>query len=430
VKSPPLEQSIQLPWQRTLYILFFAQMMTGLGFQSIFPFLPLYVGELGSSTGVSTEFLAGLVYSAQGFALMLASPIWGMLADKYSRKLMVVRSTLGGAVIVLLMAFVRSAEELVLLRAIQGLITGTLAASNALVAASVPRARTGYAMGLLQAGQGIGVALGPMIGGLVADFFGYAAAFYVTSALLFLSGVTVFFGVHEEFVPAEALHGESAPSPRWRQIISMPGVLMTYTMRYLYQMGRMMIIPIIPLFILVLLAEDGRVNAFTGLVMGIAAATTTVSAFFLGRLGDRIGHRKVIIGSSLLAGALYLPQSLATQGWHLLMLYGLVGVAMGGLIPSTSALIAQYTLPGKEGAVYGLDNSIQAGAKALAPLLGSGLALWLGLRSTFAAAGIIFLLMAVIAGQCLPTTTPSDKHARSKRHTVDPSGRWNNERRT
>lgn len=403
MEPSPLKQTLDSRWQRTLYILFFAQMMTAVGFSSIFPFLPLYVKELGSSSGMSIEFLAGLVYSAQGFTMMVASPIWGILADKYGRKLMIERSMFGGAAIILIMAFARSGEELVILRAIQGLITGTVAASSAMVAASAPRDRTGYAMGLLQVGIGAGVAFGPMIGGFVADAFGYAAAFYITSALLFLSGVTVLFGVHEGFVPAEALHGENAQFlSKWRQIVSMPGVLMTYTLRFLTQLGRMVVIPIIPLFVQLLLPEDAGVNAFTGLVVGLAAGSTTVSAFFLGRLGDRVGHRKILIASCLLAGLLYFPQSLATQGWHFLVLYASVGVAMGGLIPSISALLAKYTLPGEEGAVYGLDNSIQAGARALAPLLGSGLAIWLGLRGTFVATAVIFFLMSLIAGRGLP----------------------------
>ncbi|HLF80559.1 MAG TPA: MFS transporter, partial [Anaerolineales bacterium] len=178
-------------WQRTLYIVFFAQLMTAVGFSSIFPFLPLYVESLGTSTSLSLELLAGLVFSAQAFTMMLASPIWGALADRYGRKVMVERAAFGGAVLLLMMAYVRSAEQLVALRAIQGFVTGTLAASNALVAASVPRERTGYAMGLLQTALGTGVAVGPLIGGAAADAFGYRAAFYLTAALLFLAGLLV-----------------------------------------------------------------------------------------------------------------------------------------------------------------------------------------------------------------------------------------------
>ena len=176
-------------WKRILYITVFAQIVTSIGFSSFFPFLPLYVAELGADSQLSVEFLAGLAFSGQAFMMMIASPVWGAVADRYGRKLMVERAMFGGAIVIGLMAFARSAEELVVLRGIQGLITGVIGAHNALVAAVVPRERTGYAMGLLQVGLGIGVALGPLIGGLVADLFGYRATFYVTSLMLFVSGI-------------------------------------------------------------------------------------------------------------------------------------------------------------------------------------------------------------------------------------------------
>ena len=103
------EATFNSRWLRTLIIMFFAQLMTAVGFSSIFPFLPLYVESLGTNTDLSLEFLAGLVYSAQAFTMMLASPIWGALADRFGRKLMVERAMFGGSVILLLMAFVTSA---------------------------------------------------------------------------------------------------------------------------------------------------------------------------------------------------------------------------------------------------------------------------------------------------------------------------------
>ena len=113
------------PWEWTLYILAFSQLITAVGFSTIFPFLPLYVKDLGSTMGLSIELLSGLVFSAQAVTMMITSPIWGALADRFGRKLMIQRSAFGGALLVFLMAFVRSAEELVLLRAIQGdLVTG------------------------------------------------------------------------------------------------------------------------------------------------------------------------------------------------------------------------------------------------------------------------------------------------------------------
>ena len=390
-------------WQRTLYIIFFAQLVTAVGFSSIFPFLPLYVESLGTVTNLSVEFLAGMVYSAQAFTMMIASPIWGALADRYGRKLMVERSMFGGSIIILLMAFVSSAEQLVFLRAIQGLITGTMAAASALVAATVPRQRLGFSMGLLQVGMGAGIALGPLIGGSIADAFGYNYAFYVTSALLLIAGVTVRLGVEEHFEPVDKLtSGWHSFVAEWRHVLSAPGIIMTYSMRFITQLGRMMIIPIAPLFIQTLLFDTTRLNTFIGLVVGAASATTTLTAVYLGRLGDRIGYRRILIVSSLAAAALYLPQSLVTAGWQLLVLQALVGVALGGIVPAISALLARYTRAGEEGAVYGLDNSINAGSRAVAPLLGAAVGYWFGLRATFVATAVLFLAAGLLAAWRLP----------------------------
>ncbi|MEW5868088.1 MAG: MFS transporter [Chloroflexota bacterium] len=392
-------------WQKTLYILFVSQLFTAVGFSSIFPFLPFYVEELGATTGLSVEVLAGLVFSAQAFTMMLASPIWGMLADRYGRKLMVERSMFGGTVILLLMAFARSAEELVALRAIQGLITGTVAAASALAAASVPRGRAGYAMGLLQVGLGSGVALGPLIGGAIADAYGYYAAFYVTAALLFLSGVLVAWGVQEQFDKAStAANRPSGVIAEWWHILSTPGVLTTYGLRFISQLGRMVMVPILPLFIQTLMTDTSRLNTFTGLVVGVGSATTTLSSIYLGRLGDRVGHRRVVLISALAAAGLYGIQSRVEAGWQLLILQALVGVALGGIIPIISALLATFTQADEAGAVYGLDNSINAGGRALAPLLGSAVAVWFDLRATFMATALLFLITVILALRFLPST--------------------------
>lgn len=391
------------PWERTLYILAFSQLIVAIGFSTIFPFLPLYVEDLGSTMGLSVELLSGLVFSAQAVTMMIASPIWGGLADRFGRKLMIQRSAFGGTVLVFLMAFVRSAEELVLLRAIQGAITGVVAANNALAASIIPRKRTGYAMGLLQVSLGVGVALGPVIGGALADAFGYSFAFYGTAVLLFISGLMVTYGIQEEFDPDEAKKGvEGGLVREWRQIMGTQGVAATYGMRFMNTLARMMIIPIAPLFIQTLMHTEEGLNTFIGLVIGASSGATTLSSIYLGRLGDRVGHRRVLILSILAAGILYLPQSLVTAGWQLLILQALTGIAVGGIIPSISALLANYTQPGHEGAVYGLDNSINAAGRAVAPLLGSAIASWFSLRATFTFTAVILLMAFILANTLMP----------------------------
>lgn len=395
------------PWQRTLAILFVAQFFTAVGFSTIFPFLSLYVAELGSSTSLSVEFLAGAVFSAQAFTMMIASPIWGAVADRYGRKLMVQRAMFGGAIILFMMAYVRTAEELVLLRAIQGMITGTVAAANALVAATAPRSRSGFAMGVLLVGLTTGVAIGPLIGGLLADSFGYRLTFMLTGVLLFLSGILVLVGVHETFErPAQGSTQKRSFLAGLRHVFQAQGVPLAYALRFLANLGSSLLIPFAPLFIATLLTDDARLNTFTGLVIGVSAGAGTITAVFLGRLGDRRGHRRVLLWAALLTGLFYLPQSLVTNAWQLLALQALSGAAAGGIVPSLSALLARFTEPGEEGSVFGLDNAIVAASRAAAPLLGALIAFWLGLRATFIAAAFVYLLVALLAMWRLPDAQP------------------------
>jgi MFS family permease len=250
-------------WKRTLYIMFFAQMISMIGFSSVFPFLPLYVKSLGTVTSMSTDFCVGLVFSGQAFSMMIASPIWGAVADRWGRKLMVERAMLGGAVVLALMAFVRSAEELVMLRMAQGLISGVMGATNALVAATAPRGKTGYAMGLMQVAMGLGLGLGPLIGGMVADAYGYRAAFYITAALLAIAGVVVFFGVDEQFVARESSQkSHFNVFGAWQSVLSSQGVPLIYALRFINQMGRIIFIPILPLFIMSLIDNPGTGEQF------------------------------------------------------------------------------------------------------------------------------------------------------------------------
>lgn len=384
-------------WQRILTMLVIAQFATAVGFSSFFPFLPFYVDELGSAYGFNLDFLAGLTYSGQALTMALISPVWGALADRYGRKIMVERATFGGVVILLLMAFARSAEDLVVLRAIQGLITGTVAAANALVAATAPRERMGFAMGMLQVALGAGIAFGPLVGGAIADAYGYPATFYVTSVMLFISGLLVHFFIIEDFHRQVQERARGTGLLRsWLEVFSLPGVTAVYLLRFLTQLGRNILLPITPIFIQVLITGPERLNTVTGLVTGLAAASATISAVYLGRLGDRIGHLRILLICSIASVLLYLLHMPVTEVWQLLALQVLVGIPLGGTLPSISALLAVTTGSAQAGAVYGLDNSITSGGRAIAPLIGSLVLVWFDVRLVFLVVGVTFLLSTLL----------------------------------
>ncbi len=397
-------------WQRTLALMVGVQFTSAVGFSICFPFLPLYVQELGSNTGFSVETLSGLVFSAQAVTMAIASPIWGVVADRFGRKLMVMRATLGGAVVILLMGFVTSTEQLVALRAVQGLLTGVIAAAMALVASVTPRERSGYAMGMLQVGLWSGVSAGPLIGGVLADAFGYRITFVVTAVILLASGVCVWLGVHDPFVRPDRPSAERLRFLQdWIRVLSDARLACTLGLRFLVWMGRATLDPLLPLFVAVLAAGMAKVATLTGLIVGASSLASILTSVYLGRLGDRIGHGRVVFWCAVISTAGFVPQVYVTGVWQLLSLQILTGASVGGLIPSLSALLACLSRSGDEGCVYGIDNSITSIGRAVAPVLGASCAVWFSLRGAFLATGLIFAAVAVMASLTVCKIAPGER---------------------
>ncbi|MCL5108924.1 MAG: MFS transporter, partial [Chloroflexi bacterium] len=135
------------------------------------------------------EMWAGLLGFAAGLSMAASAPVWGALADRYGRKSMVLRATLGGAVLVGTMGLVQSVQQLLVIRFLQGAVTGVTAAFASLVAGFTPRERVGFALGTLQMSAYLGNSLGPLLGGVIADSIGFRFSFFLTAAMLALGGV-------------------------------------------------------------------------------------------------------------------------------------------------------------------------------------------------------------------------------------------------
>jgi len=418
-----LTRGFALPqnWKFTLGVVFLVQILSAVGFSMMFPFLPLHIEALGSSTGLSTELAAGLVISVQGITMMVTAPFWGAIADRYGRKKMIMRALFGGAITMALMGFSQTAEQLILIRAAQGLVTGTVSANNALVAAATPRHRVGFAMGTLQLGLWTGVAIGPLMGGILADQFGYGMPYIITAGLLAAGGLVVLFGVNENFrASKELVEFNSVSLVRgWKDILKTSGVSLALWIRFLSGLARTIIVPIAPLFVISLMArETDSGNTFAGLFMAVSAAASTVGAVYLGNLGDRISHRKVLFYCSAVAALFYVPQALVADVWQLLFLQAIAGIAAGGLVAAPSALLSRYAGTERAGAVYGIENSVMAGSRAAAPLFGATVALLLGMRGTFLASALVFALIAITAWYFLPQDKIEPAQNQSPRATT------------
>ena len=382
-------------WRRNLYILFGLQLLSMVGFSMVFPFLPLYIKELGINSWGTVEFWSGMVFSSQAVTMMISAPLWGAVADRYGRKLMLIRATLGAAILITIMGFVQSAEQLTLLRAIQGLVSGTIPAANALVASTAPKEHSGEALGLLQTGTWIGIAVGPLIGGVIGDTFGFRESFWVTGILLALSAFSIMIWVQEDFKPVDKINRQSFMDS-FSLLLRAPKIFYLYSVTFLETTGRMLFFPIAALFIMELMKSTSGAATVTGLMMAIKAMTSSASAVWLGRIGDRVGHLRILLIAVIASICIYLLQAFVNAVWQLILLQALSGLAIGGVIPAISALINLHTPLGNQGATYGVNASITAAGRGLAPMLGAIFAMWFGMRSVLVLSAVIYALTALV----------------------------------
>ena len=285
----------------------------------------------------------------------------------------------------------------------------------ALVAGETPRERIGFALGTLQVGLFGGAAIGPLVGGLLAERFGFQVPFLFTSAMLVLAGLLVTLAVRETFVPAVDKRLDLNPLKMmraWRGILRKRGVKTVYSLRFLNGFAQRSVMPIAPLFVAALIPSGVAAGASTyaGLVLTVSAIAITGGSFIFGWLGDKWGHRNVLILTACMAMTFYIPQALVTNVYQLLFLQALAGVAAGGVLSAPAAMLAKVTDLGDEGSVYGLDASVSSFANGMAPMTASVIAAIFGLRVVFAAVAIYYLLILLIGVQRLPQ--PKRKHLR------------------
>lgn len=379
-------------WRRTLYTVWITQFVAVLGFAFVIPFIPYYIQELGITDVKKAGMWAGLVTSAQAVSMALMAPVWGALADRYGRKLMVLRASFAGAVVMSLMGLVTNVQQLVVLRFIQGMLTGTVAATTTLVASTVPRERAGMALGSLQTAIFLGISLGPLLGGVSGDTLGYRPSFWITGGLLFVSGILVMLFVREDFHPVSdvARTGRTNYAQAVKLVLASGPLLAVFASRILLRVGTRALDPVLPLFVQTLLPAGAQAGTTTGIIAAVAGLGAAVGSPVIGGWSDRLGRRRLLIACAAAAGTCYIPQAFVHDARWLIFWQLLSGFAVGGTLATVTALLTQVAPKGHEGMVFGLDTSAISGANAIGPIFGAAAAASFGLRAPFFLAVLMF----------------------------------------
>ena len=385
-------------WKRTVYISLVCVFCTAFGVSQLAPILPLYFHDLGVQTPEAMSLWSGLATGATYIIVCLAAPFWGRVADKKGRKITLIRSSFGMALCNILIAFQTTPEGVVLIRLVQGLVSGFYSASITLIASESPIERTGWALGLLASANLAGSLIGPLLGGYIADTVGIRNDFIIVGVLMGLAGVLATIFIHENYVPQPNPEKLSLRKLK-EQIPEFNSIVALCVASFIYAICIMSLQPVISVYIKGIVPSDTENLAFiAGAVFSAMGIAQLMSSSPLGKLVDKIGPRKVLVVSLIYVGILNIPQAYVSDVYQLAIIRFLQGFGLGGMLPALNTYLSSKTPREFTGQVFSYNQSCLFFGYFLGSVGGASLMAWLGFTTLFWVSGGLFIISALWIG--------------------------------
>jgi DHA1 family multidrug resistance protein-like MFS transporter len=398
VSPAPVSTAGRDDWRRVVTVFWITSMVEGLGVSQVFSFLAPYLREMGVPDAERVPFVG--LFSALVFVVgMPLVPLWGVWADKYSRKAVIVRSCLVEAVVFVGVALSREPWQLALSLLLIGFQLGNTGVMLAGIRDVVPRARIGTVIAVFGASGPIGFAVGPVLGGWLVDGLGLSlsAMFWVSAGLSVATGALVWFGSREvrpEVIP----EGRILPLAfgALRGVLSDPIVLRIFAIYGVAFLANQMSRPYQALIVEQIVGPGPGLASSIGFVAGTAALVGALTAPLGGVIGDRIGFRPVLIGAMFVGGLSLIAVPLAAA-IPVLALAVLVFTACNGIVGAmVFSLLATEVPAERRSQTLNLVYLPLYAAGIVGPAVGGTIAGITGPSGPFWAASIVFLAGALV----------------------------------
>ncbi len=368
------------------------------GMSCVVPFLPVYIRELGVKGFDDIAKFSGLVYAAPFLTAFFMQPVWGNLGDRYGRKIMTVRATGGLGIAQVLIAFSPNVYILIMLRLFQGVLSGYNSAAMTLIASNTPTEKQGAAIGYLQSSSNAGIIIGPLIGGVLASYFGIRNVFIIIGVLMFLISVMIWFFVDEEFVKANTDETHSAME-NWGFVLKSKALMIPSLIILLSSLSISLIRPVFILFVEKFLSAKGDLVMATGMLYSIMGLFSTFSAALLARKVDSESGSKILNAGLVVTGLMYIAHLLVGEVIWLVPVRMLLGFAYGIVLPAMFTNISRNTSADRKGGVLGIGTSFQTLGTILGSVLSGGMVSMMGFEIPFILVGILFMALVILGGQ-------------------------------
>lgn len=372
---------MKIHWRRNLFISWIGCFFTGASFSLVMPFLPVYIEQLGTAKS-QVDLFSGLAISVTAFAAAIVSPLWGNLADRKGRRLMMVRAAAGMTVTMGSLAFVPNVYWLLIMRFMTGVLSGYIPNATALIASQAPKEKSGWALGTLATGAVAGNLIGPLIGGMLAQWFGLRNVFIITGIILLICTILTILMVKEDFEPIEKADIVSMSELRQR-IDHMPILVGLFISSLILQLGATSISPILTLYIRELNGSNSNTLFISGLIVSVAGVSAIISSPTLGKIGDRIGNHKVLLAGLILSFVCFIPMAFVRTPFQLGVLRFFLGFSTGALMPSINTLISKISPPEGVSRIFSYNQMFNNFGQVIGPMLGSTVAHSMGYPSVF-----------------------------------------------
>ncbi len=330
-----------------------------------------------------------MVFASQSVASIVTLPFWGKMGDKYGQKPMTIRAGFFLSAIYFGMSACQAPWQMILLRFLNGALTGFIPGSMALIATNTPRENAPKAVATVQTTAAIGQIAGPPIGGLLAHFTGgYRSSMFLSGTAVLLCTLTVWIFVREVVKPQQkektSLMQDFAVSLRSPIISSM---MLAVLLAVLFGGS------LSPIFALhVKSISPNTPEVWNGMIYAMLPAAIALSARKWAGFGERRGpERAIYIG--LIGGATCsLLIGLTHSIWAFAGALFVAGLFLASASPSAGTIICTRVDQGFQGRAYGMMWSAQTLGALIAPLAAAPIGANYGTGAVFIFVGAAMLL--------------------------------------
>ena len=357
------------------------------GFTLVMPFLALRFQGLGIHDTREVALWTGFTLGVTPAVAAACAPLWGRVGDRFGNKLLVQRSLFSCVFVMTAMGLATQPWQLFVLRALQGLVAGYGPLTIAMAAQSAPRGKMAHAIGLVQTSQRVAPAVGPVIGGILAQAVGLRNSFFVAGAVygLALLLVTV---LYRETSHAGRDTGMKVRVPM-REILSIRNLTLLMGVIFGLQLTERSLGPVL------LLHVEALGYASAALFVGVLFSLLSVA----GALGHQIAASALaraparrVIAAAIVAAALGLAWfTVSSAGWALMagiLALGVgVGVAMTAAFTAAGASIPRHV----HSTSFGFLTGASLTGTAVGPVLG-------GLVAARSITGVFILGVVILTG--------------------------------